>query len=105
MACAPSERVRSRGVAASGDSASELFAACRGPRPPPRSSLSAATRIPRRLRPGRGGGAAPRGGGGAESGAGLVESWDGVRAGAPEVAAECSGLEPDPNSKLYIFLN
>lgn len=80
VACAPSERVCSRGVAACGDSASELFAACCGLRPPTRSRQPAATRIPRRLRPGRGGGAAPRGGGGAESGAGHVESWDGVLA-------------------------
>lgn len=44
------------------------------PQPLPQS-LPAATRIPRRLRPGRGGGAAPgRGRGGAEPGAGLAKA-------------------------------
>lgn len=72
------------------------------PLPPP---LPAATRIPRRLRPDGGGGAAPgRGRGGAESGAGLAKAGEGEGLEAAPSSEQPRARSPTINFSLFLTI-
>lgn len=75
------------------------WAATPNPQPSTGSNPDPAPAPPRQGRRGRSQG---RGRGRVRGGACRKLGWG---AGAREVVGECSGLEPDPNSKLYVYPN